>query len=412
MAEPGMPATEGREERAKLLTPRRELIMSVDVVRPCTFDTLTSETLERIDPATPVLRFAGNPILTCHDVNRVWEPAALKVKTVHNAGIAEFGDEVLMLFRSHLRNGTSVLGIARSADGIRDWRVDPGPAMLPCREGDAFAEGADRRQLIENEAGGVEDPRITRIGDTYYVTYSAYLADVKDRVRVSLATTRDFVTFTRHGPVLEQDTRNVVIFPEPIGGRFVGLFRPNDDAASGDVGGAFTEIRIGTTQRIQSHRWEIREKPLFITGGGPSAFSDKIGPGAPPFKTPHGWLSIFHGVRATMDGHPYVLGVALHDLAHPEQVQASAIPILFPSRSDCAVPETDYVHVPNVVFTCGTVRRDDGTILIYYGGNDTVMNLAVSHEDTLAELCRAYPMDPARGQPAFDIRRGLSRGTY
>jgi predicted GH43/DUF377 family glycosyl hydrolase len=63
--------------------------------------------------------------------------------------------------------------------------------------------------------------------------------------------------------------------------------------------------------------------------------------------------------------------------------------------------------VPNVVFTCGALRRDDGTILIHYGGNDTVMNVGVSHEDVLAELCRRYPMDPTDGRPAFDIRHGL-----
>jgi predicted GH43/DUF377 family glycosyl hydrolase len=361
---------------------------------------------QRVDPNCPVARFAGNPILTCHDVNRAWGSAALKVKTVHNAAVAELEGRAVMLFRSHLRDGTSVLGLARSDDGVRDWQVQPEPAMLPCREGDLFAEGTVPGPLIESESGGVEDPRITRIGDTYYVTYSAYHARVKNRVRVALATTRDFVSFMRHGPVLDRDMRNVVIFPQRFAGKFVGLFRPHD-RAPGDVGGAFTEIRIGTTDLIESNRWTIDDRPLLKTGGGPSAFADKIGPGAPPIRTRHGWLSIFHGVRTTMDGAPYALGAALHDLEDPGKIQASAIPILLPSRSDCAVGEADYVHVPNVVFTCGALRRDDGAILIHYGGNDTVMNVAVSHEDVLAELCRRYPMDPASGRPAFDIRHGL-----
>jgi predicted GH43/DUF377 family glycosyl hydrolase len=94
-------------------------------------------------------------------------------------------------------------------------------------------------------------------------------------------------------------------------------------------------------------------------------------------------------------------------LENPKQIQASAIPILFPTRSDCVVGERDYVHVPNVVFTCGALRQEDGAILIHYGGNDTVMNVAVSHEDVLAELCRRYPMDPTSGRPAYDIRHGL-----
>jgi predicted GH43/DUF377 family glycosyl hydrolase len=296
--------------------------------------------------------------------------------------------------------------VARSDDGVRNWQVEPEPAMLPCRESDLFAAGADPAALIENETGGVEDPRVTRIGDTYYITYSAYHGRVKDRVRVSLATTTDFASFVRHGPVLDRDMRNVVIFPEQIGGKFVGLFRPNDHTA-GNVGGTFTEIRIGTTDRVESNRWTIADQPLLKTGGGPSAFSDKIGPGAPPIRTRHGWLSIFHGVRATMDGTPYVLGVALHDLEDPTRVQASTIPILVPSRADCRVDDADYVHVPNVVFTCGALRREDGTILIHYGGYDTVMNVGISHEDVLADLCRRFPMDPATGLTAYDIRHGL-----
>jgi predicted GH43/DUF377 family glycosyl hydrolase len=101
-----------------------------------------------------------------------------------------------------------------------------------------------------------------------------------------------------------------------------------------------------------------------------------------------------------------VLGAALHDLADPAQVQVSSIPILFPSAADCQVRPSDYVHVPNVVFTCGAVRRADGTILIYYGGNDTVMNLCVSHEDVLAELCRRYGQDPLTGTLCYDLASG------
>ena len=139
------------------------------------------------------------------------------------------------------------------------------------------------------------------------------------------------------------------------------------------------------------------------TNGSPSAYADKIGPCAPPVKTPHGWLNLFHGVRTTMDGNPYVLGVALHDLRRPHLVQMSSIPILFPSRADCRVDETDYVHVPNVVFSCAMLRRSDGTLLVYYGGNDTVMNVAVSHEDVLAELCRRYGQDPRSGRLRYAI---------
>jgi len=334
-------------------------------------------------------------------VNKVWTDPALKVKTVHNAGANIYNNKTIMLFRSHLRCGVSVIGKASSQNGLGDWVVDPKPAMLPATENDIFAEGEDKAKLIENESGGVEDPRITKIDDTYLITYSAYHASIKNRVRVSLASTKDFVEFTRHGPVLDTDMRNVVIFPEKINDKYVGLFRPND-TTEGDVGGAFAETKIGCSDTWYGP-WQIDDKPLMRTSGGPSAFQDKIGPGAPPLKTRHGWIDIFHGVRSTMDGNPYTLGVALHDLDDPSKVQVSNIPILFPSKADCHVNDTDYVHVPNVVFTCAAVRNDDGTIYLYYGGNDTVMNVGITHEDVLAELCTKYGQDPLTGKPLYSL---------
>ena len=357
---------------------------------------------DQLNLFTPVIRYNGNPIITSRDVNNRWDKPHLQTITVHNAGITEFEDEVIMLFRSHLRNGISVLGIARSKDGLTDWKIENKPALIPCNRSDIFAEGADVEELIENEQGGLEDARITRIGDIYLITYSAYHASIAHRVRVSLASTRDFKSFKRHGPVLQQDMRNVVIFPEKIKDKYYGLFRPNDHTEQ-HVGGIFKQIKIGTTDDWESSDWQIQSIPVMLQGDGPGSFSDKIGPGAPPIKTKHGWINIFHGVRSTMDGNPYVLGVALHSLNEPEQVRVSNIPILFPSKADCIVENDAYVHVPNVVFCCGAIRRPDGEIYIYYGGNDTVMNVAISHEDVLAELCIRYSQDPGTGLALYSL---------
>ena len=81
----------------------------------------------------------------------------------------------------------------------------------------------------------------------------------------------------------------------------------------------------------------------------------------------------------------------------------SSISILFPSRADCRREETAYTHVPQVVFTCGAVRRQDGSILIYYGGNDTVMNIATIHEDVLIALCEQYGQDPLTGALQYNL---------
>lgn len=339
----------------------------------------------------PVIRYEKNPILTPRIVNQIWTDPACQVKTVHNAGITVYDNDVIMLFRSHLRCGKSVLGVARSANGIDGWIIDPQPALKSANDSDSFAPGVNKAALIENEGGGVEDPRITRCDDWYLITYSAYHAQIKNRVRVSLAATKDFRHFVRYGPVLDQDMRNVAIFPEKIDGKYAALFRPND-STPGDTGGVYTQIRIGYSENWQSKQWNVEKKPLFETAGGPSAFSDKIGPGAVPLKTEHGWISLFHGVRTTMDGNPYVLGVALHDLNDPAQIAVSRIPVLFPSKADCRVEESDYIHVPQVVFTCGALLKENGTVLVYYGGNDTVMNVGVTHKDVLIALCKRYSL--------------------
>ncbi len=358
--------------------------------------------MRSINLNNPLQRFAGNPILNAVEVNKVWTDPKLQVITVHNAGITEYQSNVVMLFRSHVRDGMSILGIARSKNGLDNWSIDKKPAMIPCTESDEFADGVDKDELIINEQGGVEDPRISKIGDVYYITYSAYHASIAHRVRVSLATTKDFNSFKRHGPLLKTDMRNVVLFPEKINNKYFGMFRPNDNSQD-HTGGIYKQIKIGWTENIEKGTWNILEQPVMEQNDGPSSFSDKIGPGATPIKTKHGWINIFHGVRSTMDGNPYVLGVALHDIKDPEIVKVSNIPILFPTKADCVVADDSYVHVPNVVFCCGAIRKDNGNIFIYYGGNDTVMNVAITHEDILAQLCIEYPQDPFSGRPLYPL---------
>src|SRR5512135_2612364 len=92
-----------------------------------------------------IQRYKGNPILTKHDVPYL-------VETVHNAAVTKFNDEYIMIFRSHLRSGRSILGLARSEDGF-NFQVDPEPFMTPSKQG-IFAE---------YEEFGIEDPRICLI---------------------------------------------------------------------------------------------------------------------------------------------------------------------------------------------------------------------------------------------------------
>ena len=185
---------------------------------------------------SPVLRFPANPVLTSADVNSVWRDPGLQVVTVHNAGAAIVDGETALLFRSHLRCGMSVLGVARSRDGITNWRVDQRPALVPATLKDCFGPAVSASDVVDMESGGVEDARLNPVDGTIAVTYSAYHARVRNRVRVALATTDDLRGFARQGPMLDRDMRNVVIFPDRFDGRCIGLFRPNDHG-QGDVGG-------------------------------------------------------------------------------------------------------------------------------------------------------------------------------
>jgi len=364
----------------------------------------------------PVLRYPGNPILTCHDVNKVWgNDGRLYTYTVHNAGMAKITgvngkNQTIMLFRSHIADGRSVIGKAVSENGLNNWTVEPRPFLLPATENDAYAEGVNINYVIESEAGGVEDVRVNRVGSGLYVlTYSAYHGHIPDRVKVMMAVTKDFKTLVRYGPVSEQDMRNVVIFPEPDRNKkWIALLRPNDKerevAGSGHIGGSFGEIRAGFAPS-PTGPWKIGNV-VMRSGHGPSAFQAKIGPGAPPIKTRYGWLNIFHGVRSTMAGNPYTLGVAFHDLedpTNPSKIRVSAKPILMPSASDCLVRETDYVHVPNVVFSCGALIGKDDTVAIYYGGNDTVMNVGLTNIQILNEMCNAFRLDPLTGKHLYSL---------
>ena len=298
-----------------------------------------------------VRRYAHNPILTKGDI-----PYA--VETVHNAAVVKHEDEYIMLFRSHLRTGRSIIGLARSRDGFR-FVADPRPFLVPERDGPFAAY----------EEFGVEDPRVTRLGEDYIITYSAYS---RSGVRIALARTKDFTRVEKVSLITQADHRNVVLFPEKFDGLYARLDRPHSEIAPWSIWISYSPDLCfwGKSELVikpEPYHWDEM----------------KIGPGAPPFRTERGWLSIYHGVFRTMDGAIYRLGVALHDLQNPAKV-------IGVSDSWILQPEdpwemTGYVH--NVVFTCGAVPEPDGTVKIYWGAADTVMCVGEADVSDLLELC-------------------------
>lgn len=298
-----------------------------------------------------VNRYSGNPILTKEDI-------PYPVETVHNAAVVKHFEKYIMLFRSHLRTGRSIIGLARSNDGY-NFVADPTPFLTPITEGPFAAY----------EAFGVEDPRITKVGEEFLITYSAYS---RHGVRIALAKTTDFTSVERVSIITHADYRNTVIFPEKFNGLFARLDRPHSEIAPWSIWITYSpdliywgESRV--VMKPEPYHWDEM----------------KIGPGAPPIKTDHGWLSIYHGVFKTMDGSVYRLGVALHDLQDPAKILGVGESWILQPESLWEI--TGYVH--NVVFCCGAVAEHDGTVKIYWGGADTVMCVGEARLDDLVNLC-------------------------
>ncbi|MBP2665179.1 MAG: Beta,4-mannooligosaccharide phosphorylase [Firmicutes bacterium] len=298
-----------------------------------------------------VKRYIGNPILTKIDV-------PYSVHTVHNAGVTKYQEQYYMLFRSHLDTGRSIIGLAVSGDGY-SFSVQDKPFIVPASEG----------VFSEYEAFGVEDPRISCIDGVYFITYSAYS---KHGVRIGLAKTTDFKSLERISLITEADYRNVVLFPEKINGRYVRLDRPHSEISPWAIWISYSKDLIywGESELIMMpvpYHWDAM----------------KIGPGATPIKTDQGWLSIYHGVFPTMDGAIYRLGVALHQLDDPAKVIGVSDSWILQPEDPWEV--TGYVH--NVVFTCGAVPEQDGTVKIYWGAADSVMCVGTAKIEELVALC-------------------------
>jgi beta-1,2-mannobiose phosphorylase / 1,2-beta-oligomannan phosphorylase len=237
---------------------------------------------------------------------------------------------------SHLR-------VARSRDGVH-FSVEP-----------AVAIGPDNGL----EEYGVEDPRITFIDGEFHVTY---VSVSRWGITTSLATTNDFRTFDRQGVIFLPDHKDVVLFPEKVGGKYVALTRPMPQAFARVFGIwiAFSDDKMswGGHLPLALPRWGMWDEL-------------RTGASAVPFRTERGWLELYHGVdRETT----YAMGAVLLDIDDPRRVIArSPAPILTPTE----IYETMGLF-NDTVFSCGVLPLDDRgeRIRMYYGAADSVVAAA------------------------------------
>jgi predicted GH43/DUF377 family glycosyl hydrolase len=306
-------------------------------------------------------RHAGNPILSAehwpYPVNAVFNPAA-----------AEVDGQTVLLARVEDRRGISHLAVARSANGIDGWAIDPEPLLAP-------------DVGIASEQWGFEDPRTVWVEelDRWVITCTAY---GPAGPAVFLATTEDFRAVERYGIVRHPEDKNAALLPNRIDGRWVLLHRPKTQFA-----GARGEILLSRSDDLFS--WSAPEQVLQPRAG---AWWDslRIGLGPPPLRTEHGWLLVYHGVKETVAGEIYRVGLALIDLDEPTRV-------LHRLPDWAMTPRAPYERsgdVPNVVFPCGLLHdAATGEIRLYYGAADSSICLAAARLDDLLDAVLSAPAD-------------------
>ncbi|HEY61531.1 MAG TPA: glycosidase [Anaerolineae bacterium] len=283
-------------------------------------------------------RLRSEPVLTPKKYNP-WEAGA-----VFNCGAIYYNGLVHLIYRATDISSNGVhgryinsLGYAVSVDGVHFNRLE-NPILV---------------NSVPQESRGPEDPRITKIGDTFFMLYTGYGGRFDGDYRICLATSQNLIAWKRQGVVLDESNKDAALFPEKIEGKYLMFHRRPPDiwmAYSDDLK-TWQNHRI-VASPVSESRWE----------------SVKVGIAGPPIKTPDGWLLIYHGVG---EGSRYSLGAMLLDLNDPSKIIArQKEPILEP-----ALVWEKEGYVPNVVFSCGQAVIGD-EIYVYYGAADTVIGVA------------------------------------
>jgi len=305
-----------------------------------------------------VTRFPGNPIITPR-AGMLWEARG----TLNPAAI-ELDNKTHLLYRAVSVSNVSTIGYAISSDGFSiDERLDK-PIYFP------------RAQFEMNQNGngnfGCEDPRIVKIDDQLYMSYTAY-DGTTPRVAVSSISVTDFLKRRWAGwsnpEVITPPSianKDSTILPEKVKGNYMIFHRVNESICADFVSSLdFSKEKV--TQCI-----EIISPRRGMWDGG------KVGISSPPIKTKNGWLLLYHGVSTSTT---YRVGAVLLDLDDPTIVKArTAIPLF--------EPEADYEHkgiVANVVFPCGMTVRG-ATAYIYYGAADLVVGVATVKVSALLQM--------------------------
>src|SRR3989344_1105292 len=326
-------------------------------------------------------RAKENPILK-PELGRGWDDMA-----VFNPAALDLNGPVHLLFRAIGGEGVSRLGYAAARDGAHVDERLPYPVFVPLnpRNPRMWRGTTDSEKHLRYDTalypsggswGGSEDPRMTKIGKTIYVTFNMF--DGWDFIRVAATSIQedDFLKkqWRFSQPIFlspaGQVHKNWVLFPEKINGKFAILHSLSPEVqidyidALEDLASGAVTIKSRYGQNGPRKGWDT-----WVRSAGP-----------PPIKTDRGWLVIYHAIQEA-DSSRYKIGAMLLDLKDPRRVIGrSPGPILSPDFW-C---ENEWK--PGIVYACGAVVRN-GTLYVYYGGGDQWTNVAtIKLESLLSEL--------------------------
>ncbi len=291
------------------------------------------------DCTAPVWRYSENPVIKRNPLPGV--------ARIFNSAVVPYGDGFVGVFRGEQRDGVPHIYFGRSDDAV-NWSFDSEKIHFIDEDGESF------------QPVYAYDPRLVKVEDTYYAMWCQDMYGAA----IGIAKTTDFKTFTRiENPFLPYN-RNAVLFPRKIGGNFVMLSRPCDNAHT-----AFGDIFISESPDMVywgKHRHVMGRSDNWWEGL-------KIGGGAAPIETDKGWLMFYHGVVNTCNGYVYSIGAAILDIDQPSRV-------LHRCRNYLLTPEMWYEEqgfVPNVCFPCAALTDSEtGRIALYYGCADSYVGVA------------------------------------
>lgn len=321
---------------------------------------------------------------------------------VLNPGIIKEGNTVHMFYRAVSKGNYSGIGYCRLE----------GPLKLESRE---------QKPVIisefDYESHGVEDPRIVKIDDLYYLTYTAY-----DGVNAlgALATSTNLINWKKQGVIVPQITynefsaltssigivnekysrynnyqgyvenanqrlflwdKNLIFFPRRIQGMLYFLHRVKPDI---QIVVGINELSELTHQFWQDYFSHINDY-IVLSPKYPHEIS-YVGGGCPPIETKQGWLFIYHGVCDSAKGYVYSACAALLDLHNPnKEIARLPYPLFIPDKTWELKGE-----VNNVCFPTGTALFED-TLYIYYGAADERIAVASLN---LPELLKELLINP------------------